>query len=188
MASFKQYLAIQSQLFTFEKKDMFPNLLIIAAAALIPFFIAFVWFHPKVFGGDTWTKIAGLSEEAGAKKVKPLKLILSILLNFLFGIGLYGMTIHQAGVSSLVGGNPENLKTGTGAAFMAEYGAGFLTFGHGALHGFIAAIFVVLPILGYATIFERKSGKYLMVNFGFWALSLILMGGVICKWGGVPIQ
>lgn len=37
---------------------MLPNFLVIAACSLIPFAIAFVWIHPKVFGGDKWKKIS----------------------------------------------------------------------------------------------------------------------------------
>lgn len=29
--------------------------------------------------------------------------------------------------------------------------------------------------------------KYLLVNTGFWGISLVLMAYVISKWGGVPV-
>ena len=41
---------------------MTPNFLVIGAAALIPFFVAYAWFHPKVFGGTTWVEVAGLTQ------------------------------------------------------------------------------------------------------------------------------
>ena len=66
---------------------------------------------------------------------------------------------------------------------MDEYGQTHLHFGHGVLHGGIAAVFTVFPILGYATIFERKSFKYFWVNALFWFISMMLMGGIICQWG-----
>ena len=162
---------------------MVPNILVIAGTALIPFLVAFAWYHPKAFGGDTWAKLANLTDEQAANPVKPLKLILSILFNFFIALGLYGMCVHQSGVFSLVGGDIDVLTSGTAAAFMAEYGDNYLTFKHGALHGGIASVFLALPILGYNMIFERKSGKYLLVNWGFWLISMILMGGVICQWG-----
>lgn len=166
---------------------MTPNILILALAALIPFLIAFIWFHPKVFGGDTWSKLVGLTAEQQASGIKPLKLILSIGLNFLIAFGLFGMAVHQSGVFSIVGGDAGLLKTGVGAAFLAEYGQNHLTFGHGFFHGIIASLVFAFPILGYATIFERRTGKYLMVNLGFWIISLALMGGVLAQFGGVAV-
>lgn len=166
---------------------MTPNPLIILAAAFVPFVLAFVWYNKSLFGGDNWTRIAGLSVEQALKPVKPLQMLLSVVFNFFIAGGIYGLCVHQGGVFSLVGGDPELLKTGTAAAFLAEYGSNFLTFKHGVFHGLIGAFMFVFPILGYATIFERKSMKYLMVNFGFWAISFMLMGGVICQWGTVPV-
>jgi hypothetical protein len=43
----------------------------------------------------------------------------------------------------------------------------------------LAAIFIVLPIIGINSIFERKSFKYVLIHVGYWALTLALMGGVI---------
>ena len=166
---------------------MVPNLLVLIGAAFIPFLIAFVWFHPKAFGGDTWTKIAGLTEEQGKTSVKPLKLALSIFLNFLLAFGVFNLAVHQFSMVGLVGGDVELLKVGTGAAFMAEFGGRHLSFGHGLTHGFIGFFSYILPILGYAVIFERKSTKYLLVNSGFWLISLMLMGGVVTQWGAVAI-
>ena len=167
---------------------MVPNFLVLAASSLIPFLIAFVWFHPKVFGGTTWATVAGLTKAQSDQPVKPFKLILSILLNFFLAFGIYNLAVHQSGVFGMVGANAELLKTGTAAAFLAEYGNNHLNFGHGMIHGGIQTILCfVLPILGYAAIFERKSSKYLFINLGFWILSLAIMGGVIAKWGGVPV-
>jgi len=167
---------------------MIPNLPVLAATALIPFLIAYIWFHPKVFGGDTWNTLAGLSTKQSNKKVKPVKLLLSIALNFFIAFGLYNLAVHQSGVFGLVSGNVDALKTGTAAAFLSEFGANHLTFGHGMVHGVIPGVLCfVLPILGYATIFERKDTKYLLVNLGFWTISLMLMGGVISKWGATPV-
>ncbi len=163
---------------------MVPNLLVLLGASFIPFLLAFAWFHPKLFGGDTWTKVAGLTPEQAATPVKPLKAMLTIIFNFFLAFGIFGLSVHQAGIFSVVGGNADLLKTGVGAEFMAAYGQNHLTFGHGAFHGLIAAITFILPVLMYAVIFERKSAKYLWINWGYWILSLVLMGGVICQWGG----
>ena len=84
----------------------------------------------------------------------------------------------------MVSADLEAMTTGTAKAFLDEYGTNHRTFGHGVVHGAIfSVIFLILPILGYATIFERKSAKYLLINLGFWAISCGLMGGVISAWG-----
>ena len=162
---------------------MAPNLLVIFASAFIPFILAFAWFHPKLFGGNTWQTIANLTEEQNNRPVKPIQLVLSIVLNFLIAMALFGMVIHSSAVVGMLGGDVELLKTDVVKAFMDEYGQTHLHFGHGVLHGGIAAVFTVFPILGYATIFERKSFKYFWVNALFWFISMMLMGGIICQWG-----
>ncbi len=166
---------------------MTPNVLILALCALVPFLIAFVWFHPKVFGGTTWAQAAGLTQAQSGQAVKPFKMFLTLVLNFLMAFGLFSLTVHQSGVFSLVGGNAELLTSGTGAAFLAEHGKNHLTLGHGMFHGIIAMLCFVLPILAYATIFERKTAKYLFINAGFWLVSMMVMGAIICKWAAVPV-
>ncbi len=167
---------------------MIPNLLVLLACSFIPFIVAFVWYHPKVFGGDTWTKVAGLTKEQGDTPVKPLKLGLSILLNFLIAFGMFNLAIHGFGVLGLVGGDMELLKTGTAAAFLAEYGHNHNTFGHGMVHGLEATLIFVIPLVGYTTIFDRKSGKYFLINVGFWLISLMLIGGVLSQWGATLVK
>ena len=68
-------------------------------------------------------------------------------------------------------------------ALMQKYGENFRTFKHGALHGSVIGLFVVLPIMGTNALFERKGGKYIFVNVSYWVLCLALMGGVLCQWG-----
>jgi hypothetical protein len=67
-------------------------------------------------------------------------------------------------------------------AFMTSYGSEFRTFGHGALHGFITSLFIVFPPLATNALFERKSWTYIFINYGYWAVSLIIMGGIISQW------
>ena len=162
---------------------MVPNFLVLTGCAFIPFFFAYIWFHPKVFGGDKWTAIAGLTEAQAAKEVSPIKLGVSILLNFLLAFGIYCLTVHASGVFGLVSGNEEALKTGTAAAFLAEYGQIHTTFGHGLVHSLQVLICFVIPILGYVVIFERKSTKYFLVYGAYWLISIALMSGIISQWG-----
>lgn len=167
---------------------MTPNIPVLFAAAFVPLILGFVWFHPKVFGGAIWAKVAGLTEEQANRPVKIYQIALSFLLNCFMAFGIYLAVVHPSNVFGMVDANMEAMSTGTAAAFLEEYGNRHISFGHGVLHGFAPTFWMyVLPILGYAVIFERKSFKYLLINGGFWALSLMLMGGIICKWGGVPV-
>tara|TARA_R110001592_G_scaffold277335_3_gene544415 strand:- start:465 stop:950 length:486 start_codon:yes stop_codon:yes gene_type:complete len=156
------------------------NYLILLAAALLPMIIGFIWYNPKVFG-NVWMKAADMTEE----KMKGANMVLVFGLSYLFSIilasALMGIVIHQWGVFSLVGGNPEVLNSGTAADFMAEYGTNFRTFKHGLLHGVIAGFTLALPILATNAMFERKGFKYIAVNAGYWIVTMGLMGGVICQ-------
>ncbi len=166
---------------------MTPNFIVILAAALIPFVFAYIWFHKSVFGGDKWAKMADMSAEKAASPVKPLMLFLSLFLNALISFGIYNFTIHESGVFGMLGGDAELMKTGTAAAFLAEYGGLYHTAQHGLAHGFAATLMFVLPVLGYVVIFEKKSAKYFWVYLGYWYISLTLMSVVISLWGATPV-
>lgn len=167
---------------------MMPNFLVLIGCAFIPFFVAFIWFHPKVFGGETWKKVANLTDEQNQKQIKPLQLGVSILLNFLLAFGVFLITVHHTHVLALTGPDVDAFKGGSALAFMQEYGDNFRTWQHGISHGLVIGLFFfVVPILGYAVIFERKSMKYLFVNAGFWGISLVIMACIISKWGGTPV-
>ena len=73
--------------------------------------------------------------------------------------------------------NSELSKTVKG--LMTQYGSNFRTFKHGVFHGVLMSLFMVLPVLGINAFFERKSLKYVLINVGYWAISMGLMGGFI---------
>ncbi len=167
---------------------MAPNILVIALCALIPFFIGFVWFHPKTFGGDYWKKVSGLTDEQGKKKIKPGLMALTLLLNFFIAFGIFIVTVHGTHILGIVGGNPELLKTGTGLAFMREYGNNFTNWTHGIGHGlFLGTLAFVVPIIGYVTIFEHKSFRYFLVYTGYWAICLTIMSCIITQYGWIKV-
>ncbi|MCL5127221.1 DUF1761 domain-containing protein [Algibacter sp. L4_22] len=152
-------------------------LLVAAISALV---VGFIWYNPKVFG-TIWMKEAGMSAEnmKGANMSKIF--IMAFIFAFLLAMTMMQMSIHQTGALSLVGGDPSKALPSY-AAFMADYGNHFRTFKHGALHGVLAGVFVALPILGTNALFERKSTKYILVNSGYWIVTLGIMGGIICGW------
>jgi len=156
------------------------NFLAILTAAVTALVVGFVWYNPKVFG-NAWMKAAGMTDEqvkgGNMAKIFGLALLFAILLAF----ALQGITIHQMGAFSMVGGDVEN-SLPSYQAFMDDYGNTFRTFKHGALHGALAGVFIALPILGTNALFERKGAKYIFINSGYWIATLTIMGGIICGW------
>ncbi|WP_369999176.1 DUF1761 domain-containing protein [Winogradskyella sp.] len=154
------------------------NFLAIVVAAIVPLIVGAIWYNPKVFG-TAWMKASGMTEEkmkgANMGIIFGVTLVLSVLLAF----SVNGMVIHQVAASQLAFTNPdaESYK-----AFMEEFGNMHRNYGHGALHGAIGALFFALPVLGINALFERKGWKYILVNVGFWVVTLAIMGAILCGW------
>jgi len=162
---------------------MTPNVLIIVATALIPMVIGMAWYHPSLFG-NAWLKEAGMTAEDMKANQKPLKFLLGFICNVLLAFGLFTLITHEFSMLGLVGGDPELLKTGTGAAFLAEYGGIFSRFSHGVVHGIFATLLFAIPLIGHQCLWSGKSFKLFLLDVGFWLVCIILMSGVIAQWGG----
>ncbi|MGV3461234.1 MAG: DUF1761 domain-containing protein [Flavobacterium sp.] len=156
------------------------NWIIILASGLVTLPIGFIWYNPKVFG-TIWMRESGMTEEkakgANMAKVFGLAIFFSIMLAF----ALPQIVIHQIGALQLTGGDP-NAALPSYHAFIADYANHFRTFKHGALHGSMLGIFIVLPTMAINALFERKSAKYVLINAGYFIVSLAIMGGIICQW------
>lgn len=161
------------------------NFLAILGAALIPMLVGFIWYNPKVFG-NAWMKVAGKTEEELAQGNMAVILGVSYLLSILLAFGLSGMTNHQSGVEQLFAMHPDFGQAGTETqnlfeAVMAQFGNTHRTFGHGVIHGVIASVIIALPLIAINALFERRGGKYIGIHFGYWLITLALMGGVVCQ-------
>ena len=154
------------------------NFLALLLAALSTLVVGFIWYNPKVFG-NIWMKESGLKEEdmKGANMIKIFGL--SIVYAFLISFVLQMVVIHQWGALGMVGGDAKKALPSY-SAFMSDYGTAFRTFKHGALHGFITGLFMILPVIGTNALYEKRSFKYVMVTAGFWIVSFMIMGGIIC--------
>ena len=157
------------------------NILAILVAAISALVVGFVWYNPKVFG-NAWMQAADITEE----KIKSGNMgkIFALALLFAFFLAFYMqvLVIHQMGAWSMIGGEKTAETLPSFQAFMDDYGTAFRTFKHGALHGVLAGIFIALPIIGTNALFERKSAKYILINSGYWIVTLAIMGGIICGW------
>lgn len=168
------------------------NLLVLLASAIVPTITGFIWYNPKVFG-NAWMKAADMSEE----KIKGANMAVifgvSLLLSFLLAFSLAPIVIHQFGVMGTLESamRPESpLAAESKALFdsiMETYGTHHRHFGHGALHGAMTALFLVLPVMGTNAMFERKGFKYIAINAGYWMLTLALMGGIVCQFFQFPM-
>lgn len=162
------------------------NIVAVLVAALIPLMVGFVWYNPKVFG-TAWMRSIGVNSEEEMKAGANMAVIfgVSLIFAFLLSLSLYPMVIHQSGIFSLIADMPEAkdakieiLINGAPLAWENK----FRTFGHGAFHGALFGIFLVLPVLGTNALFERRGFKYIAINVGYWLVSMMLMGGLICAW------
>lgn len=133
----------------------------VAVAAIMPMIIGFIYYHPKVLGG-AWMKANGFTME-GMTPPKPILYLVALILSFLLAMFL---------VANVTG--PGQLT--------APDGHSYATFGHGAAHGVLITITVVLPILGTMSIFEKRGWSWTFVNLGYWLLTLIAMAGILSAW------
>ena len=167
-------------------KPLVMNFIAILVAAIVPMIVGAIYYNPKVVGG-AWMKASGMTEE----KIKTGNMAIIFGVSFLFALMLAIITqvlvIHQIHLDSILLEEPGYGEEGSEimnyiAAFKENYGDNFRTFKHGAFHGIIAAVFFALPVLGTISLFERRSGKYILIHLVYWVITLAIMGGIISAW------
>jgi len=156
------------------------TLLILLLSAFSSLLVGFIWYNPKVFG-NIWMRESGVSEE----KIKGGNIALTMLVSFLYAFFisfiLQFLVIHQKGALGMIGGD-ELKALPSYANFMNDYGTAFRTFKHGALHGFMTGLFFCLPVIGVGALYERRSWKYSLIAGGYWVITCMIMGGILCQW------
>jgi hypothetical protein len=156
------------------------NFLALFVAALSTLVVGFIWYNPKVFG-TLWMNESGMTEDKMKGANMAMIFGMSVVYAFFISFILQFLTIHQFGPFGMIEGDVANAKPSY-EAFMNDYGTVFRTFKHGALHGFMAGLFLALPIIGTNALYERRSWKYTLVTGGFWVVCFTIMGGIICAW------
>lgn len=161
---------------------MSPNFLILGLAALVPLVLGFIWYNPKVFG-NAWMQTVGLSEDKMKEGFNmPLVFGLTVVFGFLIAFMLQSAVIHQIALYQLTMHFADDATTKAEIAnLMNKYGTEFRNFHHGVIHGGMLGALFVFPIMAINALFERKSWKYIFINAGYWFVTLMLMGGIICK-------
>jgi len=143
-------------------EDMSINWLALVAASILPLVTGFLWYGPLF--GKAWMQESGMTEEK-AKQMNPAKTYgLAVVFAFLVAFFIMPM-VFFGGPPEMPHGSPE-----------------FMTFKHGALHGAMLGLFVVLPVFATNALFEQKSFKYVAINVGYWVVTMALMGGLINAW------
>ncbi len=162
------------------------NFLILALAALVPLVMGFIWYGPMLFQ-KAWMKQMGFTEESMKGSNMGLIFFLCFVFSFILAFFVQFIVIHQTGAYSSMLESGATELTGASLAdfeaFMAKYGTNYRTFKHGVLHGVLAGIGLVLPVLATQAMFEKKTVKYVAINAGYWIVTIALMGGIICQWG-----
>ncbi len=130
------------------------NWLSLIIAALIPMVVGFIWYHKAVFG-NAWMASIGMTEEKAKKANMPVVFVISIVMSFLLAFFLL-----------------------TNVDSPGQEGE-FDSFKHGAFHGVLIGLFVAMPVMVTSGLFEQRSWKNLLINIGYWLLTMALMAGVL---------
>ncbi len=156
------------------------NFLAILAAAFSSQIVGMIWYNPKVFG-NAWMKATGVTEEQARGGNMWVSMLLGMVYAFFISVFIQFVAIHQIGAVSatvdIAGVDPSVLSN-----YLAAYGNTYRTFGHGALHGAMFGLFFVFPIIATAAMYEKRSFKYTLISGGYWIVSLMIMGGIVCGW------
>ena len=130
------------------------NWLSIVLAALVPMVMGFIYYHKALFG-KAWMDSIGMTLEKAKEANMPLMFGLSFVMSLLVAIFM------------------TQFCNGTGQE------GEFDTFKHGIAHGIIISLFLIIPIFVTNGLFEQKSWKNILINAGYWILTLAIMGGIV---------
>lgn len=176
-----------------------PNLLALFVVALVPMIVGFIYYHPKVLGA-IWQREAGVTDE----KLKGANMLVIFGLSFFFSLILSVAMNTMSTHDGMVGGATYYVEqlakkdSVTHAQALQEtkewqkqyqttieanplYTTHRLT--HGFAHGLlVVGIFILLPVIVTNGLFERKSWKYVLINSGYWILTVTNMCTIHAVW------
>jgi len=156
------------------------NYYALIVAALSTLVVGFVWYNPKVFGG-IWMRETGMTEEKARNSSMVKVFAMTLIYGFLIAFVLQFMVIHQTGAFAATV-DIKDVDPSVLDNYMKAYGNTYRTFQHGMLHGFMAGLFFALPVVGTGALYEQRSWKYVLVAGGYWVVSCMIMGGIVCAW------
>lgn len=140
------------------------NFLAIAVAALVPMVMGFLYYG--VLFEKPWLDSLGYTKEYAEGGNPAIKYGLALLMAFI--VAFYLKTNIELTHKDVVDGN---LILGS-----------FHTFKHGALHGAMTSLLGVIPVIVSLGLFQRNTGKNIMLNVLYWIITFAIMGGILDAW------
>jgi Protein of unknown function (DUF1761) len=164
----------------------YTNPWILFITALIPLLIGTLWYGKNPIG-NAWRKESGIDVAPPTTKKMIGILALSYFFSLLLSTILATLSVHQMHLDSLMAdpATTKLLEDPSSAAsidlkhFYETYGQGFRTIKHGLLHGFLSGLFLSLSVLGITSLFEKRSGKYILIHVGYWVITCMIMSALI---------
>lgn len=126
----------------------------IVISAIIPMVMGLIWYHKALFG-TMWMRETGITEEKAKESNMPVTFGVSFVMAALLSFYL--------------------LQFNNGPGQEGE----FDTFGHGAFHGIIVGLFIVVPVFITNGLFEQLSWKRMLINVFYWLVTIAIMGGIV---------
>lgn len=158
------------------------NWLILLISSCIPIIVGYIWFNANFY-----KKISKSNEQLNLSIKWSLVSIIGLFtLSFMYSITLSYQVIHQLHFQSMLM-NEVGFEKGEGNAYkdliyiLELYGKNFRSFGHGAFHGILNSIFLILPILVFQKLITKIDWKIIAYIWAFWAICSMIMGGIICE-------
>ena len=145
--------------------ELSTNYIAIIVAGLIPGIIGAIYYGPLF--GKAWRDSLGKTEEELKPKSMPLAIGGSMLLAMFLSSSLnYIIQLVHKDVND------------AGELIINSHSS----FGHGALHGALIGISVLMPVIVSLGIFHKLGWKANLFNAIFWIICLALMGGILDVW------
>lgn len=141
----------------------------ILVASIVPLVVGFIWYG--YLFKEAWMKFSGVTMEKAKEGYAPwLLMTVTYLLSIFTAVGLWKQIVGlHTYVNSLRGGD----------GVISEH-----PFFHGMLHGFQDAfLFGAIPVLIINSLYDLRGWQYILINVGYWILTISLMGGVVGAFG-----
>lgn len=141
------------------------NWLAIIVAALVPSIMGAIYYGPLF--ESQWLSSLGKSKEDMVPNNMPIT----------YGLALVMALLVSMSCKMILEGMHKDVNA-AGELFLGSTH----TFGHGAFHGAFLAIFLICPIIVSLSLFQKNSGKNIILNVVFWIICFALMGGILDAW------
>lgn len=162
---------------------MATNYYLYFVTALFPLIIGFGYYHQAVFG-KAWMKSSKLSDEEIKSGNMGLILGLTYVLGLIISVMLPSLIIHQSHLVSLYFPEMQDQSSAEFAelsGLLEKFDTKYRSYTHGMVHAGFLSLLIVTPIIAINALFERKSWKYILIHSGYWFITLVLMGAVLCQ-------